>query len=126
MPRYIIHIGPPKAGSTYLQTSTGKMAPEMAEAGILVALRGVAGSGRLKAQDFLAALRTGNVPEVTQAFGEWNSSQQYHTIIISSEALHSMPEEQVVRLHDLTGAGNPVQRSRIAGTRSEPRHHHSD
>lgn len=109
MVRYLFHVGPPKAGSTYLQSSLQGMQKEMEAAGYLVGLRGANKSVSLKAASLEAALRGTPSPEVEAMFSLWNESGAYHTVILSAESLHTLENDDLVRLRALTGPKAQVE-----------------
>jgi hypothetical protein len=93
MPRYIIHIGPHKTGSTYLQVLFHKLSPQLRARGIHYPLQWV--DERTPGHSLLfQRLRTGNDPALADEFLELNASDS-EIVLISSEDLAGLSLDQI-------------------------------
>lgn len=104
MPRYIVHIGPHKTGTTYLQVAFREVRSHFESRGILHPSQwlgdGVSHSGlfrRLREMDY----------ELRREFAAFNRSE-YLDILISSEDLFDLTGSQVNYLRELIGP-HPVE-----------------
>ena len=99
MPRYIIHIGPPKTATTYLQANFTSLAPWLAEQGVLYPTDlGAPGHARLP------QMLSEPDAEVTlkPIFAKLNSSGA-HTVLISAEDLAALRRQGIASLRRLIG-----------------------
>jgi hypothetical protein len=103
VPRYLLHIGPYKTGSTYLQHAFTQLRPELAARGIVYpdTWGGLHGHHTL-----VAALANDNDATLQDAFGALNRSMA-DVILLSSEEFVKLDETAILRLQDLLG-GAPV------------------
>jgi hypothetical protein len=101
MPRYVIHIGPHKTGSSYLQVLFRQFAPLLLERGVLYPGEWL---GDEAPGHFLLArrLRSGTDPGLADEFQRLNASP-CHTILLSSEDLCSLTVEQIATLRAYLG-----------------------
>jgi hypothetical protein len=96
MPRYIIHVGPHKTGSTYLQVQFERLAPHLRARGIVYPSNWL--HSRAPGHFLLAErLRTGTDAALADEFRALNSLD-CETILISSEELSSLPVESIALL----------------------------
>jgi hypothetical protein len=101
MPHYLIHVGPHKTGSTYLQVLFQHLSEQLKERGILYPLQWVA--EHAPGHSVLAQrLRTGNNAALAAEFQELNGSN-YETILISSEDLSRISPESIALLKSYLG-----------------------
>ena len=107
MPNYVIHIGPPKAGSKYLQTSLSGLHKVLAAVGILYPTTLLTGDRRVNHAVLNTALRAGPADATEAAFDEINHTG-HHTVVLSWEGAFSLPAESLAYLRRLIGAGNDV------------------
>ncbi len=107
MPRYVIHIGPPKAGSKYLQTSLAGLHKVLAEVGILYPTTLLTEDPRISHAILNGALRAGPSAALDRAFGELNDTG-HDVVVLSWEGAFSLPEEALAYFRRLIGAGNEV------------------
>ena len=105
MPRYVIHIGPHKTGTTYLQHAFTRLRPELTARGILYPHKW--GNGEHGHHDLPTALAQADDTSLPQAFEALNRSGA-DTILLSSETFSYSSDGDVRRLHSLV-AGQPVQ-----------------
>jgi hypothetical protein len=104
MPRYLIHIGPHKTGTTYLQHGFTRLRPALAARGILYPFKW--GNGAYGHHELPPALGLPEDGSLPAAFDEFNRSGA-HTILLSSETFSYSGEAEVRRLHSLL-AGAPA------------------
>lgn len=108
MPRYIVHIGPQKTGSTTLQTSLGEMAPQLAARGILFPMDWL-GNGSRKPHHVLGEpLSSGHHPALEQTFAEIGRSAAYSTVVLSYEDMCTLPDRGLIYLRRLIGEASQV------------------
>ena len=104
MPRYVVHIGPHKTGSTYLQTRFIQLRPRLKSSGVIHPaiwqedgeVSHVGLFRRLRARD----------PRLTPEFAVLNRSS-YEFVVLSSEDLIDLTTDQVGQLATLLD-GRPV------------------
>jgi hypothetical protein len=99
VPRYLIHIGPFKTGTTYLQHAFTQLRPELAARGIDYpgAWGGLHGHHTLA-----AALADDGDASLAEPFGALNRSGA-DTVLLSSEEFAKLNDAAVRRLHALLG-----------------------
>ncbi len=107
MPKYVIHIGPPKAGSKYLQTSLAGLHKVLAEIGILYPTTLLTEDHRVSHAVLNTALRVGPSAALARAFDELNYTG-HHTVVLSWEGAFSLPVEALTYFRALIGAENDV------------------
>jgi hypothetical protein len=96
MPRYVIHVGPHKTGSTYLQVQFQNLAPHLKARGILYPAIWL--DSRAPGHVRLAErLRSGTDAGLADEFALLNSSSS-DVVLISSEDLTSLPVESLALL----------------------------
>jgi hypothetical protein len=109
MTTFILHVGPHKTGSSYLQEAFVRVRPLLAERGVLYP----ATWGRI-AHHGLPELLRGNTPQggaearLERQFAELRMSG-YPVVLISVEGLATLPRPAVERLKALIGPDNPVR-----------------
>jgi hypothetical protein len=104
VPRYLIHIGPHKTGTTYLQHAFTRLRPALAARGILYPHKW--GNGEHGHHDLPTALNGPLDASLPAAFEQFNRSGA-HTILLSSETFAYSTEADARRLHALL-AGQPA------------------
>jgi len=107
MPRYVIHIGPPKAGSKYLQTSLAGLHKVLAEVGILYPTTLLSEEPRISHAVLNGALRAGPSAALDHAFAELNDTG-HDVVVLSWEGAFSLPEEALAYFRRLIGPRNEV------------------
>src|ERR1700733_3237837 len=90
MPGYLIHIGPHKTGTTYLQASFGKLRPFLSDAGIIYPEHWQEGPGHFRLVQRLKAFDQGLLSE----FAELNRTPT-KLVLISAEDLSDLPKESI-------------------------------
>jgi hypothetical protein len=106
MPRYVIHIGPPKAGSKYLQSSLINLRKQLARRKISYPTTLMP---RPPSHAALDLLRSGNrSPVLERAFSELNAAG-HDVIVLSWEGACNLPEPALACLRDLIGSRNEVK-----------------
>lgn len=100
MPTYVMHIGPPKAGSKYLQTSLAALSGELLNDGICYPTTVFSPKPQASHQGLVRLLHNGPSTELENIFAEFNSSG-YGYVCFSNEGLWSLSEEQLVYLREL-------------------------
>ena len=104
MPRYLIHIGPHKTGTTYLQHGFTRLRPALAARGVLYPHRW--GNGEHGHHDLPPALAQPDDGSLPAAFEVFNRSGA-HAVLLSSETFTYASDAEVRRLHALLG-GEPA------------------
>ena len=102
--RYVIHIGPHKTGSTYLQHAFTQMRTELREHGIDYPDLWGGLHGHMALMDHLAS---GDAVALQAAFNLLTDRSEYETILLSSETLAYCTDAQVRLLRGLL-RGAPV------------------
>lgn len=100
MPRYIIHIGPPKAGSKYIQTSLASLGDTLKVSGILYPTALFSPEPQVWHSPLCAQLRAGKSNRLESIFRELNSSD-YQYVIFSFEGFFGLTKEQLFYLKAL-------------------------
>lgn len=100
MPRYLIHIGPFKTGTTYLQHAFTQLRPELAARRILYPDIWGGPHGH---HTLAAALAHDSDPSLRETFAQLNRSGA-DTILLSSESFSKLDDAAVRRLHGLLGS----------------------
>ena len=108
-PRYVLHVGPHKTGTTYLQLAFNESRNELSRVGIFypdASFGWIGPDGRSHTELYhkIAALETASLPT---DFGRLNASD-YNTILISSEDLVSVSGQGLRYLKSLI-EGRPVE-----------------
>ena len=98
MPRYLVHIGPHKTGTTYLQHAFTRLRPLLEVRGTLYPHRW--GSGEHGHHELRAALAQPDTDGLATAFEAFNRSRA-DTVLLSSEDLTYATDAEVRRLHSL-------------------------
>ncbi len=104
MTRFILHVGPHKTGTSYLQEAFVRTRPLLAERGVLYP----ATWGRTAHHGLPELLRGGADLRLKRQFAELCMSG-YPVVLISVEGLATLPRPAVERLQTLIGPGNPVR-----------------
>jgi hypothetical protein len=107
MPRYVVHIGPPKAGSKYLQSSLAGLHKVLAEVGILYPTTLLSEEPRISHAILNGALRAGPSAALDQAFGELNDTG-HDVVVLSWEGAFSLPDDALAYFRRLIGPRNEV------------------
>ena len=102
MPRYLIHIGPHKTGTTYLQHAFTRLRPELAERGVIYPEQW----GGRHGHHALAMAIEGCDASLPAAFEAFHRPD-VQTVLLSSETLAFASDADVGRLHALLG-GEPA------------------
>ena len=103
--RIILHIGPHKTGTTYIQETLHALRDTLAEVGIHVPSVWSAAPGLPSHMRLVWAVRGGDLSLVREQLSEM-SSRAYSAIVISCEALSRLDLEQVRTLRHLFGAAS--------------------
>jgi hypothetical protein len=99
MPNYVVHVGPHKTGSSYLQWSFLKYRNELLARGICYP----DDWGTINAHAWLVdRLQAGDVGQLAADFDRLSRSG-YETVLLSSEGLSGLNPEQIGRLRDMLG-----------------------
>jgi hypothetical protein len=105
--RFIIHIGPHKTGTTYLQVTLDALRDALLERGICVPSIWNAAPGLPSHMQLAWALRSGDLTLLQDQVQEI-LAQQHRYVVISCEALSRLNHEQIVQLRQLLGSA-PVE-----------------
>jgi hypothetical protein len=98
--RYLIHVGPHKTGSTYLQKGFGRLRGALFELGVRYPMHW--SDPGTKSHSYLVRRLKEDDPDLAQEFASLNSSAN-GTIILSSEDIVDLPVEALRRLTHLLG-----------------------
>ena len=107
MPRFIIHIGPHKTGSTYLQLSFRGLRQKLAARGVLFPDFWELAPGNPSQLPLTQQLRAGDMDKLAPRFAELRASGAQQ-ILLSSEDLSNAEAPMLERLRELL-QGDPVQ-----------------
>ncbi|MGE4045212.1 MAG: hypothetical protein AB7F35_10180, partial [Acetobacteraceae bacterium] len=103
MPRYVLHVGPHKTGSTYLQTAVTRLRLKLLERGIAYP----ESWGSIHGQyPLVERMRAGTDDKLRAEFAALNRSD-LNVVLLSSEIFSTLPDERLQALHELM-EGNPV------------------
>ncbi len=105
MPTYVMHIGPPKAGSTYLQSCLDALRDPLEAQGVHYQTDLIGQRRTMNHEWMLATLRAGPNPDLERTFDALNRSN-YRYVILSTEGFFGLPEEQLEYVRSMAG-GNP-------------------
>ena len=103
MPRYVIHIGPHKTGTTYLQNAFTLLRPRLSARGILYPEQWGGEAGH---HDLAERLGAGEKTSLQTAFDQLNRSGA-DVILLSSETFSHLNDAEAGLLHDLL-TGEPA------------------
>jgi hypothetical protein len=106
MPKYVIHIGPPKTGSKYLQSILFHSRADLADQGIYYASDWWTTKNQIQHDPLMNLLRAGNESVVKESFRRINASG-YRVVALSCEGFDDLRPPQIKLLHDAIG-DNPV------------------
>ena len=101
MPTYVMHIGPPKAGSTYLQSCLAALREPLEEQGVAYHTNLMGRPITMNHEWMLATLAAGPNPALEAEFDRLNTSR-YRYVILSTEGFFGIPEEQLHYLRSMT------------------------
>jgi hypothetical protein len=107
MPAYIVHIGPPKAGSKYLQSSLGALSEDLLKDGICYPTRLFAPQRKVWHEGLANRLKSGAGADLERIFSELNGAG-YRYVCFSYEGLFALTADQLRYLRGLM-AGSEVQ-----------------
>ncbi len=105
MPKYVIHIGPPKAGSKFLQSSLYALRDELKQAGIYYPDEWQ--PPRISHEGLMSRLDKPDDPQLKRQFDRLNASS-YRYVVMSYEGFFGMAPEKLTALRGLLG-GSPVE-----------------
>ncbi len=101
-PRFIIHVGPHKTGSTYLQYSLGRLAGRLAEQGVLYPTCWCPAPGNPIHTLLPRRLRAGRDPNLAEDFRRLTEAG-HRTVVISSEDISDLEEPALDAFRSLIG-----------------------
>ena len=102
MPKYIIHIGPPKTGSTYLQSTLFHARDTLRASGIIYPDNWWTHPDQITHAPLFRLLRDKRFGEVKEAFQRINSTD-CRIVVLSCEAFEDLTPEQFEALRDSIG-----------------------
>jgi hypothetical protein len=105
--RFIIHIGPHKTGTTYIQETLAALRGALLERGICVPSIWNASPGLPSHMQVVWAIRNGDLTVIQEQVQEI-LAQRHEYVVISCEALSRLDQKQIVQLRQLLGSA-PVQ-----------------
>jgi hypothetical protein len=100
MPKYVVHIGLTKTGTTHLQGCLRALRTELADAGILYPNVWWSSPKQVNHVGFFEALTNPAEDQLERIFDEFNASS-YRIILLSCEGLSGLPREALLRLRNL-------------------------
>jgi len=105
LPRYVIHVGPTKTGSSYLQLCLADAAPALAAHGVCVPMQNPQARRVVHAHAYRAARSetVGDRAAVRAYFAQINA-QGFHTVVLTAELMSYLKIGQLRQLRELTGA----------------------
>jgi hypothetical protein len=101
--RFIIHIGPHKTGTTYIQETLAALRGALLERGICVPSIWNAAPGLPSHMQVVWAIRNGNFTVIQEQVQEI-LAQRHEYVVISCEALSRLDQKQIVQLRQLLGS----------------------
>ncbi len=104
-PRYIIHIGPLKTASTYIQECLTAVRLDLEAQGICYPADLLDENARFMHMPVVRALRRNQSASLKEVFGRLNQAG-HHTILLSCEHMIFLKPEQFAALRDATGASD--------------------
>jgi hypothetical protein len=104
MTQFIIHVGPHKTGTSYLQEAFAQLRPRLAEHGVHYPSLW----GRSAHHGLLELLRDGPAARLEQQFAALRAAD-HKVVLISVEGLTTLPVPAVEYLRTLIGQENPVR-----------------
>jgi hypothetical protein len=102
MPIYVIHIGPPKAGSKYIQSSCAALTDELKKSGILYPTTLFSDRRLVWHEPLCNRIRAGGDADLVEKFRELNASDLRY-VVLSFEGFFGLSEENLHYLRELTG-----------------------
>jgi hypothetical protein len=102
MPKYVIHIGPPKTGSKYLQSILFHARDMLRHDGIYYPAVWWTHTDQITHDPLFRMLREKRYAEVKDAFQRINSTD-CRIVVLSCEAFEDLTPEQFAALHDAIG-----------------------
>lgn len=103
MPRYLIHIGPHKTGTTYLQRSFAQLRPALRSRGVEYPSHWGGAGGHHQLVD---QIQSNDIAPLSAAFRQLNRSDAT-SVLLSSEMLACLTKDDIACLHHLLG-GQPA------------------
>jgi hypothetical protein len=107
MPRFVIHVGPHKTGSTYIQRRLYRVATDLRHLGIFVPSQWNDSPENPSHTGLIGILNRTSMSDGAAVFDAWRNSD-HKMIVMSCEALCGMPHPALTRLRDLIG-DNPIE-----------------
>lgn len=104
MTQFIVHVGPHKTGTTYLQECFVQNRARLAERGIHYPVTW----GPITHHALYEALRTIPNPKLETQFAALHAAR-HATVLLSAEGLGGLPEPSVAYFRALVGDGNPLR-----------------
>jgi hypothetical protein len=103
MPRYVIHVGPMKTGSTYLQKCLTGAAGDLLAQGVCYPTELLALNNKHMHMPVFTAARKRREQDVRPVFERLNAAG-YETILLSCEHFIKLTRKQLIWLRDMIGA----------------------
>jgi len=102
LPRYLIHVGPPKTGTTYLQRMFWELRGQMRNEGIYYPHEFWPSGPNFLHSELVRELRQGPSERLGNVFAALNASGS-ETVLISCEGLVALPVQSLAYLRELLG-----------------------
>src|SRR5580698_4526910 len=102
MPSFVIHVGPHKTGTTYIQRRLDECHASFLRQGIYAPTEWRDSEPNPSHTGLVRKLNGDSLPELEATFAYWESSG-YRQVVISTEALEGAPTESLVLLRKLIG-----------------------
>jgi hypothetical protein len=100
LPRYVIHVGPPKTGTTYLQRMFWELRGQMRNEGIYYPHEFWPSGANFLHSELVRELRQGPSEKLANVFAALNASGS-ETVLISCEGFVALPVENLTYLREL-------------------------
>lgn len=107
MPRYLIHVGPHKTGTTYLQLRFDAARERLRHSGLAYPMEWSGGPGGPSHQKLFLAIRAANVSDLSSMF-EQVARSGVEDVLISSEDLNHLDEKELDYLREALGGDQAV------------------
>ena len=102
MPKYVIHIGPPKTGSKYLQSHLFHLRDLLSRDGICYPNSWWTKPDQILHSPLLTKLQSGDTADLPKTFEKLNAGG-YKTIVLSCEGFDDLSVQQLSLLHEAIG-----------------------
>lgn len=102
MPKYVVHVGPPKTGSTYLQACLADLRDRLREDGIWYPDLWLEGKVRNSHSQLAVLLAAPEPPDLREEFRRINA-EGHRIVVLSCEVFFGLPADRLALLKELMG-----------------------